>query len=94
MQRPPHRATNLVVTGTTLVFLLLAATMVTITFLMSPVIEEMFGESIETLLQPSVVCCVSVVTQISEINVSVEPEEWQNLNTNNTTMVWPAEELS
>ena len=45
-----ERTTSLVVTGTTLTFILLAATMVTITFLMSPVIEEMFGE----LLEPGV----------------------------------------
>ena len=38
-----RRATSLVVTSTALTIILLAATMVTITFLMSPVIEEMFG---------------------------------------------------
>ena len=59
---------------------MLAATLVTFTFLMSPVIEEMFGQtSYKYLLEMVVIRCVSVVTKISEINTH---------NANNT-LVWP-----
>ena len=58
-----ERTTSLVVTGTTLTFILLAATMVTITFLMSPVIEEMFGE----LLKPEA-CIIPHVFSRQQVN--------------------------
>ena len=47
-QEGPARATSIIITSSALTFILLAATLVTFTFLMSPVIEEMFGQSISS----------------------------------------------
>ena len=48
-QDGPARTTSIIITSSALTFILLAATLVTFTFLMSPVIEKMFGQSISSL---------------------------------------------
>ena len=45
-----HSKSTIAVTGGALTFILIAATMVTTSFLMSPVIEQMFGEFINKLI--------------------------------------------
>ena len=51
------------VTSGALLFILVAATLVTATFLMSPVIEEMFGE-----LLKSDVCVIPLIFSRPEVN--------------------------
>ena len=59
-QGKEQQTTNVVVTGGALTFVVLAAILVTASFLMSPVIEQVFGKRCSTFLSLFVSVCIFV----------------------------------